>query len=55
MKVRYVNQQDDSDPMNRTAVAGSDELAKLPDKTKKIASYFLNTGKRSDAFVWESI
>jgi Immunity protein Imm1 len=39
MRVRYVNQQDESDPMNRTIVAGIDKLAELLEKRRNNAPF----------------
>lgn len=39
MKVRYLNQQDDSDPMNGTVIAGNAKLAVLLDRRRNDAPF----------------
>ena len=39
MKVRYFNQQDESDPMNRMVIVGGDKLSELLDARRKRAPY----------------
>lgn len=39
MKVRYVNQQDESDPMNGSVIADSDKLADLLDRRRNTAPF----------------
>ena len=39
MSVRYVNQQDERDPMNCTLIAGNEALSELLDKRRKNAPF----------------
>ena len=39
MNVQYVNQQDESDPMNRAVIGGSEKLSELLDQRRKNAPF----------------